>query len=237
MKNTTYNESMPNTPNTSFIPKQGPAKKTRQAVSRQVHIFTIVSYLLFLSTLTAGVGVYFYGRHLDGQLATEANALNSAISGFSINDMKRVESFHTRLRYARDRIDHSVSITTIFKALEAATAKVASFNDFSLKREGDKEFIVSAKITADSFDTSLFQRSVFEQNSVMESITTDNLTIETIGENATQKVVSFSANIVVPLEAVRYQPSATANVIVAPVSTNTPVVMPDIQVSTSSNNQ
>jgi SHS2 domain-containing protein len=228
---------MPNTPNTSFIPKQGPAKKIRQSVSRQVHVFTIISYLLFLSTLTAGAGVYFYGRHLDTQLATEANALNNAISGFSTSDMDRVESFHTRLRYAKDRIDHSVSITTIFKALEAATTKASSLNDFNLKRENDEQFTVSAKITADSFDTSLFQRSVFERNSVIRSVTTDDLTIENIGENSTQKAVSFTANITVPLESVGYQPSVTANAAAAPVLTGAPVTMPSIQVSTSSNNQ
>ncbi len=99
---------MPNTPASSFIPKQGPAKRSRQVVSRQVHIFTVLSYVLFFGALSASVGVFLYSKHTDNQLRDEVVALDTAIANFSTEKMEQVKAFNTRLIQAQDRISKSV---------------------------------------------------------------------------------------------------------------------------------
>ena len=55
----------------SFIPKRGPVKRQRRAGSRQIYLFTVISYVLFSATLVASVGVFLYERYIEDQLENE----------------------------------------------------------------------------------------------------------------------------------------------------------------------
>lgn len=203
---------MPNTPNASFIPKQGPVRKVRQTASRQVHLLTVVSYVLFVSTMVASGGVFLYNRHLTGQLDNEVQKLGSAIGGFSDADMDTVREFNIRLHQAQGRLDKSISITSVFDALEDATLKSAQVTELSIKRDDDAQVLVSAKVNTDSFDASLFQRGVYERNSVIKDVQISDLTLTQGTEKNPASGVSFIAKISVPLKDIPYK-TAGLNVV------------------------
>ena len=70
---------MPNTQNASFIPKQGPVRQVKRTATRQLHVFTVVSYVAFVATLIVSLGVFLYNRHLDNQLNDrKSTRLNSS---------------------------------------------------------------------------------------------------------------------------------------------------------------
>ena len=197
---------MPNTPNASFIPKQGSAKRVRQTASRQVHILTVVSYVLFVATLVASMGVFFYNRYLDKRLNGEVEKLSSDIGGFSEADMDTVREFNIRLHQAQGRIDKSISITSVFGALEDATLKSAAISELTITREDDSQILVKAKVNTDSFDASLFQRGVYERNSVIKDVEITDLTLDRNTEENSISGVSFLAKITVPLQDIPYKP-------------------------------
>ncbi len=194
---------MPNTPNASFIPKQSPAKRSRYVASRQLHLLTLVSYVLFIATLIASAGLFFYTRYLNSKLTSEVEALNADIAGFNESDMDQVREFNYRLQQANQRLSNSVSLKSIFAALEQATAQSVQVVDFSLKRNNDSDYEISAKLETDSFDSTLFQRSLFEGNSVMNSVNVSDLLITTSEDGANG--VTFTAKIGVPLASVPYE--------------------------------
>ena len=197
---------MPNTPNASFIPKQGSAKRVRQTASRQVHILTVVSYVLFVATLVASMGVFFYNRYLDKRLTGEVEKLSSDIGGFSEADMDTVREFNIRLHQAQGRIDKSISITSVFGALEDATLKSVAISELTITREDDSQILVKAKVNTDSFDASLFQRGVYERNSVIKNVEITDLTLDRNTEENSISGVSFLAKITVPLQDIPYKP-------------------------------
>ena len=197
---------MPNTPNASFIPKQGSAKRVRQTASRQVHILTVVSYVLFVATLVASMGVFFYNRYLDKRLNGEVEKLSSDIGGFSEADMDTVREFNIRLHQAQGRIDKSISITSVFGALEDATLKSVAISELTITREDDSQILVKAKVNTDSFDASLFQRGVYERNSVIKNVEITDLTLDRNTEENSISGVSFLAKITVPLQDIPYKP-------------------------------
>lgn len=228
---TTYTSNMPNSPSASFIPKQGPARRSRQTASRQVHIFTILSYVLFVATLAATLGVYLYTSHLQNQLNKEVGTLDGLIGSFKSGDMDRVREFNVRLKQANDRLTNSVSLTSVFSAIESATAQTVQIDELKVNRNDDQDFTVAAKLSTGSFDSSLFQRSVLESNSIVESVTVDDLTLSP-AENGGD--VSFVATLVVPLEEVPY--TAAPEVTDTPATTTPPVPVATTDASSSVTN-
>ena len=195
---------MPNTQNASFIPKQGPVRQVKRTATRQLHVFTIISYVAFVATLIVSLGVFLYNRHLDNQLNSEVEKLSGAIGGFSDSDMLRVREFNVRLRQAHARINESVSLVSIFEALEAATAQSVVLTDLTIQREEDTDFTITAKVATPSFDSSLFQRGLYERNSIIKDITVSDLNIGKAKPDNPNSDVSFVAKIVVPLNSVPY---------------------------------
>ena len=210
---------MPNTPNASFIPKQGPVKRTRHTATRQIHVFSILTYVLFAASLAASLGVFLFNRHLEKQLDAEIEALNGAIGGFNNSDMEMVREFNIRLKQAEARVSHSISLTSLFASIEAATAQTVEITELKLDREQDQQIKVAAKLSTDSFDSSLFQRGVLERNDVIESVVVKDVAIST-GDTAG---VSFLATLFVPLGEIPYTaPLATQATPVIEQATTTP---------------
>jgi hypothetical protein len=222
---------MPNTPNASFIPKQGTAKRVRQTASKQVHILNIVSYVLFVATLIAAGGVFLYNRHLNNQLNSEVEKLSAAIGGFSSADMEAVREFNIRLHQAQGRLDKSISITSLLGALEDATLKSAAIMELSIKRENDTQVAVTAKVETDSFDGSIFQRGVFERNAVIKDVVLSDVTLNQATKENAKSSVSFIAKINVPLQDIPYKVSGAAAVATPPTSDSIPTK--DISASSS----
>lgn len=218
---------MPNSPNTSFIPKQGPVRRQRQTASRSIHLFSVISYVTLASTMIASVGSYFYARHIDGQLEDKVQELSQAIGGFNEEDMDQVREFNIRLSQTRDRLDNGVSVRSIFEALEDATAQSVALSSLKLERFADDSIVLEAKVETDTFDSSLFQRGVFERSTIVESVNVEDLMVvegsETEDGPAVRSGVSFMAEITVPISEVPNVPSEAYVPVPEPVVVEVPV--------------
>lgn len=194
---------MPNTPTTSFIPKQGPVKRTKQTASRQIHVLAVIAYVAFIASLIAAVGLFLYERYIEKQLESEVNALSQEIKGFSDADMERVREFNGRLRQTEDRLDKGISIASVLAALEQATVKSASVEQLSLKKTDDSLITLTAKLSTDNFDSTLFQRGVYERNNAIDSVAISDLSLEGLSEeDSDASGITFTATLQVPTEAV-----------------------------------
>ncbi len=202
---------MATAPNTSFIPKRGPVKRARQTASRQIHLLSIFSYVLFTATLVATVGVFFYSKHIDGQRRELVAEVNAAVESFNDAEMKRVLEFDSRLRQAQQRLNSTVAMSKIFDdALEQATVQSARVSRLEVTRQGDTQFDIEAEIEAESFDVALFQRGVYEKNPLIDSVKVSD--VELLGSGAEEgtplpgvmQAIKFRANLMIPLSAVPY---------------------------------
>lgn len=194
--------------NNSFIPKRGPAKRSRSAASRQVYVFTLVSYILMFATLLGSGGVFLYSKLLDKQLDEEVSLLNTEINSFSESNMQKVLEFENKLQQAAGRLDSSVSMVSVFQALEAATIDTVRIKTLGLEREKDESFILTAAIETNSFDSTIFQRGEYQRNQVVNSVTFSDVknTLSEDGESGgpARPVVTLEAEIAVPLASIPY---------------------------------
>ena len=194
---------MPNTPTTSFIPKQGPVKRTKQTATRQVHVLAVIAYVAFVASLIAAVGLFLYEGYIEKQLESEVTALSQEIKDFSDADMERVREFNGRLRQTEDRLEKSISVASVLTALEQATVKSASVEQLSLKKTDDSSLVLTAKLATNNFDSTLFQRGVYERNDVIDSVVISDLSLgDPTEEDSDASGVTFTATLQVPTEAV-----------------------------------
>lgn len=210
--------------NSSFIPKRNPVKQKRGQPSRRIYIFTIISYVALFATLLAAGGTFFYEQYIENQLNREIEALNTEISSFSEANMQKVLEFDRRVSQATDRLDNSVSVASLLEALESATIDTVQLQSLTLSRVADESFDLSARVITDSFDSTIFQRGVFERNQVITAVeignvsTGDSLPSDAGGES--RSVLSFDASLTVPLSAVPY---VVSRVQTAPFTITNPV--------------
>lgn len=199
----------------SFIPKRGPApKRKRIDPSRRVYVFTLVSYILMFATLLATGGVYLYKGYIGEQKDKEVAALNAEFADFSEADMYEVVDFDSRLTQATDRVEKSVSLLSIFESLEQATINTVQLLDLNLEREEDEKFILTASIQTDSFDSTIFQRKTYGNYKTIETILVSevqtasddfqNSTVVAVEESPAPTMVTFIAELEIPLAAVPY---------------------------------
>lgn len=226
---------MPDPLNNSFIPKRGPVGNRRMPATRQVYIFTIISYTLMFATLIAVGGVFIYEKYLEKQLDEENELLYNDIKSFNEADMQKVLDFDRRLQQANSRLGKSVSLVSVFEALEDSTAETIKIDNLSIERMLDDKLVLEAEIQTDSFDSALFQRKAYGNGSVFSSVVVDELDASglnpnvEVSEEGVQPKVIFKAELEVPVENVPYVPNATSDI----TSRNEEVTLPAV-VSASS---
>lgn len=202
----------------SFIPKRGASKRKQIGGSRKIYIFSYVSYILMFATLLSAGGVFLYAQYVNSQLDVEIEALNSEIGSFSQADMDRVTRFDLRLIQAQNRLENSVSIASVFEALQAATIDTVQIESLEMKREGDDKFVINAIVQTDTFDSTIFQRGVFLRNNTIQEVDISevrNILLTDVDETGKgvpgKSAISFQALLEIPLVDVPADPQSYQN--------------------------
>jgi hypothetical protein len=209
-------------------------KRTGKTATRQIHLFAVLAYMAFATSFIAAVGVSLYKNHIEKQHADEVNKLNESIKGFSDADMERVREFDGRLNQTRDRLSNGISVVSVFDAIEDATVKSVSLEDLYLKKEPDASISIVATVSTDSFDSSLFQRGVFERNEVITSVDISELALLEPGEDASIPAgVAFSAKLLIPASSVPIKVDEVATPVVEQTIATEPVATSTIATTTA----
>jgi hypothetical protein len=164
-------------------------------------------------------------------------ALGADIASFNEKDMDDIREFNLRLGQAQDRLNKAAAVTTIFDAIETATARSVQIDDLAMVRNADTDYTITAKLKTDSFDSALFQRSLLEGSKVASAVEVSDLSIDA-GDKDHQSSISLTTKITVPLTSVPYTPSSISlleNSAPANQATSTASTTPLAETSSSSN--
>lgn len=181
---------MPGSSNTSFIPKRSPnSRPERSSSPKQIFIGTFLVQVLFFAVLIAAAAVFFYQRHLNGQLNTAVANFKAATDTYQ-SDGEKLQAITTmdgRLIQASNLLKNSVSVSTLLSSLEQAIAEPIQVTklDYSLTDKG--KLSLEAEIVTDSFDSTIFQRSLFTGGELFQDTTLDDVTISTTISNPKDK--------------------------------------------------
>jgi len=235
-----YNGSdMPETSSSSFIPKRKSAGSTRQVTRRNIYIFSIISYALFIAAPFASAAVFIYQKYTDNTFNQAVVDLDTAIKGFNETDLLRVIDFNERLDIGNRLLQSHVSLVSLLNILEQSTAKTIQFNSLKITRTDQSSLLVDAEIVADTFDALLFQRGLYENNNNIASSTYETLTFVPItadakDSDANKPPLSLTAKMSFTSDSVLYTPiiSESLNIIPDPLIIET---APATSTTTTSN--
>jgi len=194
-------------------------------------VFTIISYSFLFATLIASAGSFFYKDHIQKNETAIMAELSKETADFDEVGMQQVQEFDRRLIQASGRLNTTVSTVTIFEALEAATINNVLIEALSIERIGDESLQVVAQIETDSFDATLFQRSIYNINQTIGTVEIKdvqalNLDADTIPQSDSSQqrlpTVSFTAEFDVLLSDIPYVAGFSAQSLPLPVMEITP---------------
>lgn len=219
----------------SFIPKQNPAKVARRTATRQVYLFTVISYVVLFATLTAVAGLFIYGRLTSSTLGKAVQEYNSEIASFKVDTMHEVIELHERLARAEELLEANISLRAALAVIEAATIDTVQFNEVAFERGEGNQVQLDATVTTDSFDSVLFQREIYEEAERLTGVSLEDVEINFVQANPesgtpAETTVGFSAMFDLAPSTVAYQPPALTSAMDSSSATST---VPADSVSTS----
>lgn len=209
-----YVYSMAESLGPSFIPKQNPTKVARRTATRQVYLFTIISYVILFSTLIAVAALFIYGRLTTSTLAKAVSAYNTEIASFNQDTMHEVIELDERLARTGELLDANISLRAALAVIEAATIDTVQFSEVAFERGDGNQVKLDATVTTDSFDSVLFQREMYEEAERLTGVSIEDVKIEFIQADAENGIpqsttVGFSALFDLAPSTIAYQPVAT----------------------------
>lgn len=221
----------------SFIPKQNPVKKTRRAASRQVYILNIVSYLLLISALIAVAAVFVYDRYTQRALANEIESLNKEVADFNVEDMESLVDLNEQLAATERLLDMNVSLRAVLAVVEDSTIDTVQFETLGFTRVSANDIKLDATIITDSFDSVLFQRTMYEEAKKLRAFELKDVQISLAGAEPgaaiTKNSVSFTALFTVNPGEVLYVPPSRASSTVSTPLPSPPVLSSSTPVAAS----
>jgi hypothetical protein len=162
----------------SFIPKQNPAKVARRASTRQVYLFTVLSYVVFFSSLVAVAALFIYSHLTTQNVAQVVSEYNSEIASFNQGNLHKVIELDERLNRTADLLNTTISLRTALAVIDAATIDTVQFQQLAVERGEGNQVMLDAVVSTDSFDSVLFQRRIYEQADRLAGVSISGVAIQ-----------------------------------------------------------
>jgi hypothetical protein len=183
-------------PKTSFIPKkpvkvsnavpvQGSSggKKSRKGKT----IFSLIAVIIFIGSLAALGGMYFYKFTLAQRIEAQIDSLEKTKDEFDEAFIQDATRLNRRINNATDLLENHLSPSSIFTLLEEYTLQTVSFTGFVFTDTKDGLVQVAGTGEAARFESIVLQSDSFGNSGLMRNVLFTNL-----ASNLETGVVSFS---------------------------------------------
>lgn len=175
----------------SFIPKRGPTKQIKRAVTKNVYIITILSYVALFVVLVASGGIFIYQQVVQNRFTETIVAFNTATQSFNEADLQRVAQLESRLRQTKYIVNRQYSMAEILEKIEKSvigTSRLVSLQITPYEAPSARQsrsadpavvaqdglFLFTFDIGSDSYDSVIFQRDTFiDTDDVLSVAVTD----------------------------------------------------------------
>lgn len=149
---------------TSFIPKKSMIEQ-RVVAKRPVGLLLIISIIILITMGLVSGGAFFYKGVLTANITKMKNDLNLVKNRFEPSKITQLKLLDKRLTYSSNVLSKHITISPIFKALEAITMKTVRYNSFSYAAGGEgSKIIVTMKGQAIGYRSIALQADLFTKN-------------------------------------------------------------------------
>ena len=172
---------------TSFIPKKSiiEASKSRFSTSKSGNnIFSIAATILFVLTLGACGGLFFYKNSLTSQIAKADKDLNDARAAFQIDTIQNLMDANARIIGIKTLLERHFVVSKLLTLLQSFTIKTVRFDDFLYSNKTNTP-TVYMNAQGQSYNALATQSDIFSKN---QSIQYQNFSDFSLDNNGNVKV-------------------------------------------------
>lgn len=167
-------------PTTSFIPKK-PIEGTSIRTSPQLGgIFTLVSSIMLVGSITLAAGAFFYERYLESIIASQETNLARAEAAFEPQLLSDLSRLNQRIAESKRLLAGHIAITPFFELLERTTLESVSFQSLDFISNSGK-ITITMKGQARSFGALALQSDVFSKTKQIKNPLFSGLNLDQTG--------------------------------------------------------
>lgn len=165
-------------PKTSFIPKKPIQVSNKVPVGGSTgrrnkkggSIFYVISLIIFLLSLAALGGVYFWKYSLEQTIEGQVKSLEQVRNEFDENFVQSATRLNQRIVNAAKLLDNHLSPSTLFALLEEYTLQSVAFSNFVFADTKDGQIQVGGTGSALQFESIVLQSDAFGRTGVLRNV-------------------------------------------------------------------
>lgn len=196
---------MPETPKTSFIPKNAMGAMPGRAPRRRKHfnVFSFIGIVIFLCGIILTIGVYVYKDISEKDLASKKAELQAIKTSFSQSDIENLRELDRRINVANALLDQHLSPSVVFDMLEVRTQEGTQFTEFSYERRESGSVEITMGGSALRFNTVALQSRQLANAAALQSAIFSDVNIGE-GQEGAADTVDFTVTAQADTEALTY---------------------------------
>lgn len=115
---------------TSFIPKKPMNQETTFERPKSVNLLSFIATVIFVASLIAAGGSYFYKTTLATSVKQKSAMLESAKANFDAETVLSIQELNKRINASKEILTGHIIVSPIFAVLQDQTLKSVSFTKF-----------------------------------------------------------------------------------------------------------
>ncbi|MDQ3076956.1 MAG: hypothetical protein M3Q63_02825 [bacterium] len=147
---------------TTFIPKKPLIQTTNNRPPHTINFFTLISLIIFITTVILAVGVWGYQKYLTKNITTLETTLNTELEKFEPSLVADLGRLDTRLKSAKSLLNQHIALSSLFDFLSKVTLPTVRFSSFRYAINGQK-ITLTMSGQARSFSSVALQASELQQ--------------------------------------------------------------------------
>jgi len=170
---------MLDTNNQSFIPKKVSDDK-KISIHRPTNLFFLITLIIFLMTVLASVGVFFYKSYLKNRIEEDSIMLEREKGNFDVASIEVLSDLDKRLKSGRELLDKHLDLTGLFDFLEKNTLNNVRFKSFDFVF-GNDGLVLTMDGVAKNYSAIVLQSDVFGDSGLIENPIFSDLDVDKDG--------------------------------------------------------
>jgi len=181
---------------TSFIPKKNITQTVSRGRAEPISIALLVSIIIFILTLAAAGGVYFYKNMLVGRITAMNESLATAKNSFDPNFIEDLASLNKRILSANQILSAHTVVLPIFALLENEALATIKFDTLSYTLNADGSGALSMSGQAKNFSAVALQSDIFNQEKYIKNPVFSDLNPDQSGNISFKFSASLDPNLI-----------------------------------------
>jgi len=166
---------------TSFIPKNSISQREDSFKKvKSFNLFSTIATLLFIATLGAWGGLYFYKNVLNNDILKLKQDIADTREAFEPQTINELISFSNSIKSTNQLLQNHVSVSTLFDSLQSITIRPIQFVEFSYSEIGG-QVLVDIVMRGISYAAFAQQSEIFKNQNFIISPKFSNFTLTDTG--------------------------------------------------------